>query len=279
MRAMLAPDGRWILSCAALWALTACGARTGLPGDDDDDLQLPHGCTRTDEPTVYVVSSTDDLYSFDPPRASLSRVGHLECETGHPNSMAVSRTNEAFVGYQGGHLYRVSTKDARCEDTPFDVAQLQADRYGMGFSADPATGEDTLFIAESFEQGPSRGLEYVDTTTFDLHFVGAFDPPLLRVELTGTGDGRLYGFAMDEAGSRLVIIDEDTAQVRTERTLDVFGASFAFAFWGGDFYLFTSEHDVGSTVSRYSPATGSLDRVGTVGAEIVGAGVSTCAPL
>ena len=197
--------------------------------------------------------------------------------------MAVSRSGEAFVGYERGALYRVSTLDASCRDTAFDVGQLQGNRYGMGFAADPTTGEETLFIAETFGNldRNSRGLEIIDTRTFELIFVGAFDPPLLRAELTGTGDGRLFGFAMDAVGSRLVTIDKDTARVENQRTLGIGGNdySFAFAFWGGDFYLFTSQDDTRSTVTRYSPSDDSLETLGQVDEDIVGAGVSTCAPL
>jgi hypothetical protein len=276
----------------------ACGARTGLEADLGDargdsgalpdefvDPRLPRGCQESNRPTVYVVSRERELFSFDPPTVSLRTVGPLRCDlSSNPNSMAVSRNGDAFVGYAGGALYRVSTRDARCRDTAFDIGQLQADRYGMGFAADPATGAETLFIAQLFGRDTNaRGLEIINTRTFELMFVGAFDPPLQQVELTGTGDGRLFGFAMDPVGSRLVSIDKDTARVQDVRSLAIggtagMGYSFAVAFWGGDFYFFTSQ-DTNSTVTRYSPSDDSVETLGQVEANIVGAGVSTCAPL
>jgi hypothetical protein len=54
-------------------------------------------------------------------------------------------------------------------------------------------------------------------------------------------------------------------------------AAFAFAHWGGDFYVFTGQTT--SKVTRYSPETDiSTVVVDNTGMLIVGAGSSTCAP-
>jgi hypothetical protein len=55
------------------------------------------------------------------------------------------------------------------------------------------------------------------------------------------------------------------------------GLNFAFAFWGGDFYMFVGPY--GQTgVYRYSPNTSATTLVKTVSLSIVGASTSTCAP-
>jgi hypothetical protein len=54
-------------------------------------------------------------------------------------------------------------------------------------------------------------------------------------------------------------------------------SSFAFAFWGGAFYIFTGDSG-NSTVTKYDPSDGSVSFQGTSPGLIVGAGVSTCAP-
>ena len=56
--------------------------------------------------------------------------------------------------------------------------------------------------------------------------------------------------------------------------------AWAFAFWGGDFYFFTSVGGAPSTVGRFHPADGSFDPVYATlpSGAITGAGVSTCAP-
>jgi hypothetical protein len=54
---------------------------------------------------------------------------------------------------------------------------------------------------------------------------------------------------------------------------------WAFSFWGGHFYLYTSQ-GAGTTVTDYNPNSGSVDLnfMPNIGFDIVGAGVSTCAP-
>jgi hypothetical protein len=59
---------------------------------------------------------------------------------------------------------------------------------------------------------------------------------------------------------------------------------WAFSFWGGDFYLYAAPgtNSTGnSSVIHYSPATNAVNPtyVADVGFQIIGAGVSTCAPL
>lgn len=99
------------------------------------------------------------------------------------------------------------------------------------------------------------------------------------MEITGTGDGRLYGY---EAGSppHLISIDPDSAALRVLAALpgndDL--AAFDFAFWSGDFYFFSSPAtEQTSSVVRFDPATETSTALGRVDARVIGAGVSTCA--
>jgi hypothetical protein len=61
-------------------------------------------------------------------------------------------------------------------------------------------------------------------------------------------------------------------------------ADWAFSFWGGAFYLYAAPGNNASgnsSVIRYDPTTGVVDTtyVADVGFQIIGAGVSTCAPV
>ncbi len=58
-------------------------------------------------------------------------------------------------------------------------------------------------------------------------------------------------------------------------------SAWAFAFWGGRYYVFIEETLAPSTdVWRLDPSDGSFERVlEDTGYRIVGAGVSTCAPV
>ena len=117
----------------------------------------------------------------------------------------------------------------------------------------------------------------------ELTIVGSFGGSIGNPELTGTADGRLFGFGRDNflpTGFHFSEIDSSNAKVLSDTIVPVGtpGSAFAFAFWGGDFYFFTSEGSGLSDVTRLHPDDGSLKIVATLDRTIVGAGVSTCAP-
>ena len=100
--------------------------------------------------------------------------------------------------------------------------------------------------------------------------------------MSGTGDGRLYG-AFE--GSPYVVseIDKSNAKIKsqapqTQVQYPPGGSNFAFAFWGGTFWLFVGP-GTKTDVFNYDPAGGSTTLKTTVTQVIVGAGVSTCAPI
>jgi len=57
--------------------------------------------------------------------------------------------------------------------------------------------------------------------------------------------------------------------------------AWAFAFWGGYFYIFYKTFtDASTNVYQLDPDSGNLDTyAASTGMRIVGAGVSTCAPV
>jgi hypothetical protein len=237
---------------------------------------------------VYVVTDSGELYGYDPATNVYHPRGTIACPSAPnatPFSMAVSRTGTAFVVFNDGNLFRVSTKNAACSATPYVSGKAGFTTFGMGFSTVDQGPAENLYVAQTPEMlggaGPSE-LGIIDTTTFDLTKVGNFMPGLDGSELTGTGDGRLYGFAIDSTNaiaSRIVRIDKANAKIVEQTELpDVeIAGGWAFAFWGGDFWLFTAPNDV-PTLQHYSPATGLTTTVGSPPGKVVGAGVSTCAP-
>jgi len=57
-------------------------------------------------------------------------------------------------------------------------------------------------------------------------------------------------------------------------------SAWAFAFWGGDFYIFLKRDTDNSTNVWHLTAAGQVSKaLNDTGRTIVGAGVSTCAPL
>jgi hypothetical protein len=239
---------------------------------------------------VYVLSTSNELYSFQPDKKLFTKIGTLGCNTAlQPNSMAVDRNATAWVNYVAsdglsdnqGALYPVSTKDASCKGGPLPLP-FGWYRLGMGFSSNGnGSDQETLYVAGT---NNGIGLGSFDFGKNLLSSIGSFSGALSgqSAELTGTGDGRLFGFftafpvqvaEIDKASSK-ILSSKELPEVPTP-------SAWAFSFWGGDFYLYTSDGFSNSRVSRYRPSDGSViaNYMTDVGFIIVGAGVSTCAPI
>ena len=302
----------WMIGAITAWAI-ACGARSelevisgasggsvaeggeggeggvgGVGGDggvggEGGQGGMPPEC----EPgalLVYLVSSTNQLYSYRPSDGALAIKGTLACDSSGPTpfSMGVDRTGLAFVLYNDGNLYRVKTSDASCEETDFMPNQFGFTTFGMGFARNVEAEVDELFVTEiSFGAGSSKGLARIDTETLELLPVGSYQSALGDVmEMTSSSDGNLYGYALDDGGGGWVLqIDKTTAAFVDQTFLPVGtqSSALAFAFWNDDFYIFTTA-GAGTDVTRYRPADGTVAVIQHINDVIVGAGVSTCDP-
>jgi hypothetical protein len=103
-------------------------------------------------------------------------------------------------------------------------------------------------------------------------------------EMTGTGNAELWGFMPSATEARVVKFDKMTGGALTtfnEPTLAGTMTAYAFAHWGGDFWVFLRKgSETQTTVYQVNGMTGAI--TGTTaapGRTIVGAGVSTCAPV
>jgi hypothetical protein len=234
---------------------------------------------------VYLVSETNDLLAFNPADDTYREIGQIACPAppgDTPFSMAVDRQGVAYVEFSpSGNLFRVSTLTAACIATTFVPDQLGFSGFGMGFASDSNGPDETLYIAGDGMNNSPDALGSISIPNFVVANVGAFNPPILESELTGTGDGRLFAFYTDGlAGSNVGQIDKTNGNVIAASPLPNVdqGTAWAFGFWGGDFYLFTAP-DTTSTATRFRPSDGSTTVVATFPYRIVGAGVSTCAPV
>jgi hypothetical protein len=287
--------------------------------DAASDTSTASGGCAPGSQLVYVLSN-NAIYSFDPPTQTFTMVASLNCLTGGmtPNSMAVDRLGNAWINFVavdvidaqtgaqavvGGAIFKMNLTTGACVATNI---QLSPGWYqlGMGYSTASATDEtDTLYVTGNNDDAAScsddggstsNGLGILDTTAGTLTPVGSFTGSLAgkNAELTGTGDGRLFGF-FDLDVVKIAQIDKNTGA--TSNPVSMTGVecpyAFAFSFWGGDFYLYTASiilPDGGngfgklrnSGVTHYTTADGGIDTsyVPDTGFTIVGAGVSTCAP-
>ncbi len=276
-------------------------------GDGDND-----NCSTDASEFVYVVDNANTLYRFDPANEAytFTTIGTLSCPAGTPItggggpatpfSMSVDRDATAWVLYSSGEIFHVSTEDASCSATAFQKQQMGYDLMGMGFVSDSqGSKEEKLFVAGSLANagGGFRDtkLGFIDPNTLQVtHIidVDVVNPP----ELTGTGDARLYGYfpgnssvvsELDKTtGTRVAGQEWPAGSITGNEQL----AGWAFAQWGGKFYVFVTVRTglfggmIASRVVQVDPEANGGGGAAVVVKDsdvpyIVGAGVSTCAPV
>jgi len=235
---------------------------------------------------VYVLSDANDLYSFAPQDKKFTLIGQLNCNTNlSPNSMAVDRNAVAWVNYvdgldSQGQIFKVDTSNANCQPAATVNLTPGWERLGMGFSSNSAGSMDeTLFVSGT----SGTGLGKINTSN-TLNPIAGFSPGTFTgqsAELTGTGDGRLYGY-FTTSPVQVGQIDKATGAVTNAKVITGLStpSAWAFSFWGGSFYLYAASFG-NSNVTKYDPVANTIDNsyMVDVGFRIVGAGVSTCAPV
>jgi hypothetical protein len=294
-----------------LGALAACGpdARNGS-GDDDGTTDAGGGggggggdsgggggggggCSDSAK-LVYVVDEGNQMYSFAPETKTFTLVGDLSCPTtgsdplgGSPSpfSMGVDRNTIAWVLYSDGEVFHVDiNNNLACTKTSYHGSALT--EFGMGFSTDTVGGDtDTLFIAGGTDAGASQAqLAKLDTSSMATTNVAKVTG---QPEMTGNSNAELWGFfPSDENGlstPRVEQINKTTgASIKNYNLAALQGVptAWAFAFYGGDYWIFLAkDDDVNTTVYQVDGATGSVKSTTPTSRVIVGAGVSTCAPI
>ncbi|HEX7664418.1 MAG TPA: hypothetical protein VF407_07910 [Polyangiaceae bacterium] len=263
------------------------GTGGGLGGEGGTGVGAD-GCSDAAK-LVYVVDSHNGLHSFDPAALEFHSIGTLHCNTdSSPNSMAVDRSGTAWVNFADGEVFKVSTTDASCTATSFDPSDNPngGEHWGMAFSTNSAGSTDeTLWVDPGSGAGTGRGLYKFDTSAYKLTKVGDFTNGLdgEEAELTGTGDARLFGF-LTTSPATVAEIDKSSGATPTSGQSPLAGVetgqAWAFSFWGGDFWLYTSDDGLSSSVTQYHTSSSKATTVviDDTGFAIVGAGVSTCAP-
>jgi hypothetical protein len=251
---------------------------------------------------IYVISDTNELYTFDPTKfpsaAAFTLVGKVTCDNSGVNSMAVDRSATAWVNFNSGAIYKVTTTaPVTCTATGFTPGQGGfTNDLGMGFSLDAVgSNNETLFVADNGGPGGNctqatpgpgcngRGLGTINTTTMALTPLGAFTGMAAgyNAELTGTGAGKLYGFFTTSPGAYGPINKANGATSSPAPTsipaVNASTGGYAFSFWGGDFFFYTAPTN-NTIVTRLATATGTTTTSPELSFVIVGAGVSTCAP-
>lgn len=280
-------------------------------GNGGDSGDVPDGgscdCVNVRD-GIYVLDSNapPSVWFYDPPQNRFERVGALGCPAPAgtvANSMAIARNGYAWLNYYQtgvdpngsdwvGRMYRAPLGDlGNCQSLDYAGGRGTWFLMGMGYATRGTSSCDNLYLynSDKYTQYPNfestaSALAIWNAGDGDANPLGATNYPV--AELTGTGDGRLYGFAtVGQNRSNLVQFDKSDAseiEVVPLDGLDITNA-FAFAFWGGDVYFFTqiAPGMTNSKVTRldYDGNDGGGLRVihESSGLHITGAGVSTCA--
>lgn len=241
---------------------------------------------------VYTVDANNKFSKFDPMTKTFTDIGTLSCPGegglfgGSPFSMGIDRDANAWVLFSDGKIFKVDTMTAGCTATTWATQQGLL-VFGMGFSANaPGATEDTLFVAggsDSTTMSPTSKLATLSTANMTATPVGTVTG---WPELTGTGNAELWGWFPDASAPRVEQINKTTgAAIKTYKdtltSLAGMPMAWAFAFWGGDFWIFLQKgSETATTVYQVDGMTGAIKgNTPAAGRRIVGAGVSTCAPV
>lgn len=263
------------------------GAGGGSPAWDPGVPWSAEPCSEATK-RIYVVSTAGGLYSYAPDTDTLHELGHLACDVPgfDPLSMAVDRQGRAWVHYWDGSIQLVDLQTGACEPSGF--ASSVFPYFGMAFAADAETpGGDRLFVRQAafYDAGTDpgvRALGRIDTESLALEVLGTGEGA--NADLTGTGDGRLFAFVRRPDGAASVIeLDPANGASLSDTLLPgvTIGTAWAFASWGGDLWLFSNGLEGQSTaIRRFDPEAGVVTVVRPeLGFSVVGAGVSSCAPI
>ena len=305
-----APDAAGSLDWGATDPIGADGAPLDTAGADDpgtdpwaapdlapDDVTTDHGASpdtggggtpwcKAGTQFVYVVNEENHLMRFDVPSLTFKDLGTMACETGWladtPFSMAIDRQAVAWVLYGDGKLFKVSTEDASCQPTSFAVGQEGFTTFGMGFATDVSGGfTETLYVSNAVYGAGSSSLGTLSFPALTLTEIAPTESGIGSAELSGNGLGELWAFFPN--GSLVAQVDKATGALWPKIPLPAATISdaraWAFATWGGDFYLFfAGQLDSSSSVYRVKK-DGTFETLLTdTGWNITGAGVSSCAP-
>jgi hypothetical protein len=300
-------------------AVVECGAdgsfggtvETCAAGTECQGGSCERACSADGVDLIYVVDDDNNLLSFDPRNVGtatnpFSMIGRLNCPAGTaldgsgpatPFSMAIDRDATAWVLYSSGRIFNVSTQNAACTATSFTAQQnvggQQWDLFGMGYVTDTAGGDtEKLWIGGGDADASVGGsLGWLTPGSLAVNRVGPLPTNAENSpELTGLGDATLWGFYPGVTNAFVQQIDKTTGggmgpQLTITNGLGGQVRAWAFAQWGGKFYIFVTTQQgilgtLNSTVRSIDRASGvSMTLMENLPNIIVGAGVSTCAPV
>jgi hypothetical protein len=283
-----------VRTVALLSGLALVGCSTARQAGAPDASGSEDNCVAAAK-YIYTLDVNNTLSQFDPQTKQFVDMGTLACEGAEgnaPYSMSVDRSAHAWVVYTDGALYTVDIVNGlQCTRTAW-ASPDSLGEFGMGFSTDVSGGaNDTLFVAAGTTSVTPIGttsnakLAAIDTGTLDATVIGALGG---APELTGTSSAQLWGWFPDASSPTIEQLDKTSGAAITTFRSSLSGLAgtphyWAFAFWGGDFWVFLQRslpEETATQIYQVDGTTGAIVTTTPTGTRsILGAGVSTCAPL
>jgi streptogramin lyase len=235
---------------------------------------------------IFTVDSNGRFSRFEPRTQTYVDVTpHLSCpSSSSPFSMNVDQSGIAWVIFSDSQLFRVETSTGACTATSYVPGQAGFTTYGMGSMWNSQTATDTLFISGN---GGGSQLGILALPALTVTRVGSFN--LSSSELAGTGDGQLWAFSpagIAGGTAELGRLDPSSGALLEHYTLPNVTSvgGWAIKFFAGSFFIF-----IGTDVwkldraaldpTQPQPTVPAKRVLVSSGRDIVGAGVSTCAPV
>ena len=233
------------------------------------------------ESFVMVVDEDNTLSRFRPDTLQFFDIMKLNCPAppgSFPFSMAVGRDQTAWVVYNTGQLFKADSVTGICSATSYQPGQMGTTNFGMGFALDQiGSDNETLFVAAGNALGTGSTLGTISIPQLRLSLIA---PVQGNPELTGTPDTNLWGYFPTLSPPIVAQIGKTNGGLTNIFRLPAVGSpqAWAFAAWGGDFWIFVWLNGAPSTdVFHLRPSDGSFTRaIQNTGRHIIGAGVSTC---
>jgi hypothetical protein len=278
-------------------------------GQSDGGSGLDGGICPSAAQLIYVIDVNGTLSSFDPSNQTFNDVGKPDCPAHSglaPFSMAVDRQGYAWIlygapGATNTQVFKVDTLNLSCATTGFAPTSDFA-TFGMGYvkdgGSDGGEQDDTLFIASTLSATGWYNFGTLNTGTGQSALLASQSSNLGSPELTGTSASKLFGFfpgwcdSSDDTPWPAYVLQVNPSTGATvgsgNDVSDVYSGGdscsspivdYAFAAYGGNFWLFTKSQNDSATQVRELTASGNVNFVLDTGTRnILGAGVSTCVP-
>lgn len=225
------------------------GADAGIDAAIDTAIDGGEACECLEGPHldhIYLISDDGEIWTYDPDGDEYEFVVGPVCAGATPYSMAVDTAGVAWINLidSMGVMNLDLLDPGGCTESPYVRTNPDFGLFGMSFASNSATDfcSDLYVMTYSgdgeFNEGPDLGLlGVIDPASGDIRELATtnFDGG----ELTGTGDGRLFGFAGDDP---VKLVEYDRATGALLDTIELTGVqktnASAAAFYAGDIWLF-----------------------------------------